>query len=120
MGTRTLTCAFCQGQMSPFTGPRHNRNMGGFLLGAGLLSSLFWIGPVLGIPLLIMGAYMTGAKRELWVCRDCHTAIERIQVKLAQKPRTEPVVLSPAQNKMEAGADGSRKRKAKPEVQPVG
>lgn len=77
---KTLTCNACKGEMAPYTGPRHSRTMGCFLIIAGIFCTLFWIGAVLGIPLLIIGLYMTGAKRQLWVCQDCYMAIERIDL----------------------------------------
>jgi hypothetical protein len=47
---------------------------------AGIFAIFFWIGPVLGIPLLLMGLYMVGAKRLLWVCKECNTAMERVEL----------------------------------------
>ena len=83
--SKTIICNVCNGEMKPYRGPKFNRKAGGFLVVAGAATSLFWIGPVLGIPLFIMGLYMTGAKRELWVCEDCNTAIERIELKPKKK-----------------------------------
>lgn len=64
--------------MQSYTGPRHSTRLGGYLILGGVLCSLFWVGAVLGIPLIIIGLYMIGAKRQLWVCKDCNTAIERV------------------------------------------
>lgn len=79
-GLKKMTCAQCKGEMEPYTGPKYSRKMGGFLIGAGAFATLFWIGAVLGVPLILIGGYMVGAKRQLWVCKECSTAIERIEL----------------------------------------
>ena len=76
---KALVCTFCNGQMQPYTGQRYSKNAGVVLVVAGILTSLFWVGVVLGVPLLLVGLYMIGAKRRLWVCKECNTAFERIQ-----------------------------------------
>jgi len=80
MAVKTPICNLCNGQMQLYSGPRFSRKLGGFLVAAGIFAIFFWIGPVLGIPLLLMGLYMVGAKRQLWVCRECNTAMERVQL----------------------------------------
>ncbi len=77
---KPLICNLCNGEMEPYTGPRYSKKVGGFLIVAGAFTTMFWIGAVLGIPLFIMGLYLGGAKRQLWVCKDCNTAIERIEL----------------------------------------
>jgi hypothetical protein len=67
--------------MQLYEGPRYNRKTGGVLIAAGAFATLFWVGAVLGIPLMAAGAYMVGSKRQLWVCKDCNSAIERLVVK---------------------------------------
>ncbi|UCC95285.1 MAG: hypothetical protein JSW40_00630 [Candidatus Omnitrophota bacterium] len=85
MVDKLLTCNLCKGQMHLYRGPRYNRKVGGFLIASGAFTTLFWVGSILGVPLFLLGLYMTGAKRQLWVCRDCNTAIERIELKPKQK-----------------------------------
>lgn len=85
MMDRQLTCNLCKGEMQLYNGPRYNRKVGGFLIAAGAFSTLFWVGAVLGLPLIGIGAYMTASKRQLWVCKDCNTAIERIVLRPGQK-----------------------------------
>jgi hypothetical protein len=77
---KTLICTLCKGEMQEYTGPRYNKKLSGFLIAGGAVCTLFWVGAVLGLPLLIIGLYMTGAKRQLWVCKECNTAIERIEL----------------------------------------
>ena len=78
---KKMMCAQCNGEMEPYTGPKYSKKVGGFLIAGGAFATLFWVGAVLGVPLILMGAYMAGAKRQLWVCKDCNTAIERIELK---------------------------------------
>jgi len=86
MAAKAIICNLCNGQMQLYSGPKFSRNLGGFLVASGIFAIFFWIGPVLGIPLLLMGLYMVGAKRQLWVCKECNTAIERVE--LAGKEET--------------------------------
>ncbi len=78
--TKPMICTLCNGTMEPYTGKKYNGKVAGFMIVSGAFCTLFWIGAVLGLPLIIMGLYMAGAKRDLWVCKDCDTAIERIHI----------------------------------------
>jgi hypothetical protein len=98
MVDKPLICTVCNGSMEPYTGPRYSRRLGAFLILAGIFCIFFWIGAVLGLPLFFIGMYMTGAKRQLWVCKDCRTAIERIELKTVPKRATKSAVPS-ANNK---------------------
>ena len=80
MAAKAIICNLCNGQMQLYSGPRFSRKLGSFLVVAGIFAIFFWIGPVLGIPLLLMGLYMVGAKRQLWVCKECNTAMERVEL----------------------------------------
>ena len=87
LGNKKMICAQCNGEMEPYTGPKYNKKMGGFLIAGGAFATLFWVGAGLGVPLILMGAYMAGAKRQLWVCKDCSTAIERIELRPKEETR---------------------------------
>lgn len=93
MAAKAIICNLCNGQMQLYSGPRFSRKLGGFLVAGGIFAIFFWIGPVLGIPLLLMGLYMVGAKRQLWVCKECNTAIERVELEpsetVTEKKETE-------------------------------
>ncbi|MBF0477890.1 MAG: hypothetical protein HQL26_00240 [Candidatus Omnitrophica bacterium] len=78
--TKPIICTLCNGEMQLYTGPRYNKKFSGGLIIGGIFATCFWIGAVLGIPLIVMGLYMTGSKRHLWVCKDCNTAIERVEI----------------------------------------
>jgi hypothetical protein len=81
MTDKPLICNLCNGEMQPYIGPRYSRKFAAFLIIVGVFAIFFWIGMVLGIPLLAIGVYMYCAKRQLWVCKECNTAIERINLK---------------------------------------
>ena len=78
MADKSLVCNMCNGVMQLYSGPRFSRKLGLALVFGGIFSTLFFIGPVLGIPLFLAGLYMIGSKRQLWVCQECNTAMERV------------------------------------------
>ncbi|MBF0521967.1 MAG: hypothetical protein HQL24_02805 [Candidatus Omnitrophica bacterium] len=80
MADKSLICNLCNGEMQLYTGPRYSKKAGFFLVIVGIFATLFWVGPVLGVPLFLMGLYMITSKRQLWVCKECNTAIERIEL----------------------------------------
>ncbi|MFT7636455.1 MAG: hypothetical protein ACI9Y8_000213 [Candidatus Omnitrophota bacterium] len=90
-----LICAHCQGEMQPYNGPKHNRKLGAAIMAGGVFSTLLWTGPLLGLPIVIAGAYMAGKKRKLWVCGSCNTAVERLELKIM--PNTK-IVNKPKNN----------------------
>ena len=55
MAAKAIICNLCNGQMQLYSGPRFSRKLGGVLIIGGIFAIFFWIGPVLGIPLLLMG-----------------------------------------------------------------
>jgi hypothetical protein len=86
---KPLICNLCNGEMKLYNGPRYSRKAGGFLIVAGAFSTLFWVGAVWGVPMILIGMYMAGARRQLWVCGDCNTAIEKIELKPKEKLKEE-------------------------------
>ncbi|MBF0245180.1 MAG: hypothetical protein HQL31_07885 [Planctomycetes bacterium] len=79
MSDKKLSCHLCGGEMKARTGRKHSKGFGLTLSLLGVFCILFWIGAILGIPLLLIGLYITFAKRDLWVCSGCHSAIERVE-----------------------------------------
>ncbi len=77
---KPVVCSHCSGEMQKYNGPRYNRKVAGFLMVAGILATLFWIGMVVGIPLILIGFYMSTARRDLWVCKECNVGIECIDL----------------------------------------
>ena len=55
---------------------RCNRTFGIGLLILGLLISAF-VSLVIGLPLVVIGAYMGSATRLVWVCRQCTAMVDR-------------------------------------------
>ena len=94
MTQKPMICTLCNGEMVPYTGKRYSGKVSGFMIIAGIGCTLFWVGAVLGLPLLIAGIIMRGAKRELWVCEDCKAAIERIELRPLEKAKVESVASS--------------------------
>jgi len=89
MKQKPMLCTVCNGEMVPYTGKRYSGKVSGFMIVAGIFCTLFWVGAVLGLPLLIAGIYMRGSKRQLWVCEDCKAAIERIELRPREKQKVE-------------------------------
>ena len=89
MSQKSMICTLCNGEMRPYTGKRFSGKVSGFLIVGGIFCTLFWVGAVLGLPLLIAGIVMRGAKRELWVCQDCKAAIERIELRPGEKDKVD-------------------------------
>lgn len=91
MKQKPMMCTICNGEMVPYTGKRFSGKVSGFMIVAGIFCTLFWIGAVLGLPLLIAGIVMRSSKRELWVCQDCKAAIERIELRPREKEKVSSV-----------------------------
>ncbi len=75
--TAAITCAYCSENMFRYVLPRFNRTFGIVILVVGVLLSLF-MSPLLGLPMVVIGAYMGVAARSIWMCESCGTAVERI------------------------------------------
>ena len=75
--TAAITCVYCGENMFPYVLPRFNRTFGIIILVVGLLLSLF-MSPLLGLPIVVIGAYMAAASRSIWMCESCGTVVERI------------------------------------------
>jgi hypothetical protein len=72
-----ITCAYCSEKMFRYVLPKFNRTFGIIILVVGVLLSLF-MSPLLGLPMVVIGAYMGVASRAIWMCESCGTAVERI------------------------------------------
>lgn len=76
--TRTeVICKACGGKMKKAVVPKHSRKFGAVLISGGTVCSLFWIGIVLGIPLAVMGVYMVASKKQVWMCNECQSVLDR-------------------------------------------
>lgn len=74
-----VLCKACGGRMKKAIVAKHSKKFGAILLVSGIVCSLFFIGLVLGIPLIFMGIYMVSAKRPIWMCPECRSIIERYE-----------------------------------------
>ena len=71
-----IKCAYCGDSMVRDRLPRFNRAFGIGLLVLGLVVAAF-MSLVVGLPLVVIGAYMGSATRSVWVCRLCAAMVDR-------------------------------------------
>jgi ABC-type phosphate transport system permease subunit len=57
--------------------PRFNRGYGIVVLIVGILLAMF-LSLLLGLPMVVIGAYMGAANRAVWTCRACGAVVDRI------------------------------------------
>ncbi len=72
----TVKCVYCGDFMVRDRLPRFNRAFGIGLLVIGILVSAV-LSLVIGLPLVVIGAYMGSAARHVWVCRLCAAMVDR-------------------------------------------
>ena len=70
-------CVCCGEGMAHNVLSRFSRGYGITLLIVGLLLSLF-MSLLLGLPMVMIGAYMSAANRAVWMCRACGAVVDRI------------------------------------------
>lgn len=73
-----LLCPFCRGEMEIVEQFRHNRGVAAAAILLGILS-FFFISPLIGALLLVIGLFMAFSKRYIWLCNSCSSAIERFK-----------------------------------------
>ncbi len=71
-------CVYCGGDMVRAQLPKFNRGFGIVILVMGLLFSLFTL--VVGMPIVVVGAYLSVASRSVWGCRACGALVDRNEV----------------------------------------
>jgi len=69
-------CVYCGEGMVRDELPRFNRGLGIVVLIMGLLLSVFFM-LLLGLPVVVIGAYMAVASRSVWTCRGCGAVVDR-------------------------------------------
>ncbi len=75
--TAVARCVYCGEDMVRDALPRFNRGFGIVVLIIGLLLSIF-MSPLLGLPMVVIGAYMGVASRSVWTCEACGAVVDRI------------------------------------------
>ena len=73
-----VRCVCCGEGMYHEILSRFNRGFGMVVLVMGLLISLF-MSLLLGLPMVIFGAYLSAASRSVWMCPTCGTVVDRIR-----------------------------------------
>jgi hypothetical protein len=72
----SVRCVYCSEGMARDMLPRFSRGYGILVLVLGLLLSMF-MSVLLGLPMVIIGAYMGAANRPVWSCRTCGAVVDR-------------------------------------------
>ncbi len=72
----TVKCVCCGESMILENLPRYNRGFGITLLVMGILLSLFML-ILLGLPLVVIGAYLAVASKSVWACDECGAVVDR-------------------------------------------
>ncbi len=75
-GPAAVKCAYCGERMARDRLPRFNRGFGIVVLILGLVLSIFML-PLLGLPLVVIGAYLAVASRSVWACGECGAVVDR-------------------------------------------
>ncbi len=73
----SVRCVYCSDGMARDVLPRFSRGYGILILILGLVLSMF-MSLLLGMPMVIIGAYMGAANRAVWSCRTCGAVVDRI------------------------------------------
>ena len=70
-------CVCCGEGMAREVLPRFSRGYGITVLVVGLLLATF-MSLLLGLPMVVIGAYMGAANRAVWTCQACGAVVDRI------------------------------------------
>lgn len=71
-----VRCICCGGDMVRDQLPRFSRGFGILVVVIGLLMSVMGM-PLLGLPLVVIGAYLAVAIRSVWTCGECGAVVDR-------------------------------------------
>ena len=71
-----ITCVYCDSDMVREELPKYNRVFAIAILVIGFLLSVFAM-LLLGLPMMVIGAYMTVTSRSVWRCRACGVVVDR-------------------------------------------
>lgn len=69
-------CVYCGEGMARDVLPRFSRGYGIMVLIVGLLLAMF-MSLLLGLPMVVIGTYMSVANRAVWMCRACGAVVDR-------------------------------------------
>jgi len=71
MKDSAINCTHCGNEMTIAKVKKYTGSSPLFMLGLGLLSSLFLVGPIIGLPMILIGLYMVIAKETVKLCPSC-------------------------------------------------
>ena len=66
-----VECRHCTGQMAFMKIRKHPGNWPYILAALGLFLTVFLVGPIVGIPMALIGFYMAQATETVSLCRNC-------------------------------------------------
>ncbi len=69
-------CVYCGDGMVRGELPKFNRGFGIVVLILGMMLSIFML-LILGLPMVVIGAYMVVASRSVWTCPGCRAMVDR-------------------------------------------
>ncbi len=72
----TARCVYCGDNMVRGELPKFSRGFGIVVLILGLMLSIFML-LFLGLPMVVIGAYMVVASRSVWTCPGCRAVVDR-------------------------------------------
>ncbi|MHC4662683.1 MAG: hypothetical protein ACYS8W_13460 [Planctomycetota bacterium] len=72
-------CIHCGEEMAHHMLPRFSRGFGIVVLIVGLVLSVF-MSLLLGLPLVVIGAYLGVASRAVWMCQACGALVDRVKI----------------------------------------
>lgn len=75
-GGATAKCVYCGDSMVRRELPKFNRGFGMVVTILGLMLSVFML-LLLGLPMVVIGAYMVVASRSVWLCPACRAVVDR-------------------------------------------
>lgn len=76
--TVTAKCSHCGGEMAREVRSRFSPGFGIAFLILGILFSLF-VSLLLGLPMVVIGAYLAWASKHVWRCPECEALVDRAE-----------------------------------------
>lgn len=67
----SVVCRHCKNRMEPIRRKKYSKRLSAGLVLGGVLCCLFFIGALIGIPMLLAGIYMAVAEETVNYCSDC-------------------------------------------------
>jgi len=69
--TKTIVCRYCNENMERMKIKSFSNVLSVGLIAGGAFCTFLFVGPILGVPMLISGIYMTAAEKTINYCPSC-------------------------------------------------